>query len=755
MEKILAGCEGCLIYSDDIVVYGSSKEQHDERLAKVMKRLKDYNVTLNQKKCVFGVDKIEFIGHQLSADGIRPRHDKIAAIKNFRQPSTMEEVRSFLGLVNYVGKFIPNLATITEPLRRLTRNDIQFIWNEEQQHAFDKLKRYMTKESTLGYYNVSDRTQIIADASPVGLGAVLIQFKQNEPRIISYASRSLNRTEQKYAQTEKEALALVYAVERFHFYIFGREFELVTDHKALETIFSPKAKPCARIERWVLRLQSYRYKVIYKPGKTNIADPLSRLVVYQDKTISANKSEQYVDWVAAQAEPKAIKLNEISSESLKDQGIQMVKGALNDQNWVGLAKPFKNFETELCFNNEILLRGTRIVMPASLISRTLQLAHEGHPGMSVMKRRLRAKVWWPKIDDEVEEFVKKCKGCTLVSAPSAPEPMRRTELPSEAWQHIAIDFLGPLPSGHHLFVVVDYYSRFIEIEVMTKIDSIEAIKRLKVIFARFGNPLSIKADNGRQLISAEFKNYCEINNIRLIHTIPYWPQMNGEVERQNRSILKRLSISQEEKRNWKEDLQDYLLMYRSTPHSTTLRSPAELMFNRKIRDKLPSMQEAAETNDELKDRDKIMKEKGKEYADAKRHAMQSDIVVGDEVLVKRQISSNKLATTFEPTIYKVVKRNGPDVTVENTESLTQYRRNIAHIKKFICNETTDDKVKLNSTNDLYSQPSTSSSATSTDQNKERDSRKRKHSDSTNQRLPTARYPKRNVAAPKRFNNFHM
>lgn len=140
-----------------------------------------------------------------------------------------------------------------------------------------------------------------------------------------------------------------------------------------------------------------------------------------------------------------------------------------------------------------------------------------------MKRRLRAEVWWPKIDNEVEEFVKKCKGCTLVSAPSAPEPMQRTKLSSEAWQHIAIDFLGPLPSGHYLFVIVDYYSRFIEIEIMTKIDSIEAIKRLKVIFARFDNPLSITADNGGQFISAEFENYCEINNTRLINTIPYWP----------------------------------------------------------------------------------------------------------------------------------------------------------------------------------------------------------------------------------------
>lgn len=181
----------------------------------------------------------------------------------FRSPNTVEEVRSFLGLVTYVGKFITNLATVNEPLRKLTKKDVAFEWGEDQQNAFAYLKEQLSNPTTLGYYKLSDRTQLYADASPVGLGAVLVQFDGTEPRIISYASKSLSDTEKRYCQTEKEALALVWAVERFHFYLFGRSFELITDHKALEVIFSSKSKPCARIERWVLRLQSYRYTVIY------------------------------------------------------------------------------------------------------------------------------------------------------------------------------------------------------------------------------------------------------------------------------------------------------------------------------------------------------------------------------------------------------------------------------------------------------------------------------------------------------------
>lgn len=295
-------------------------------------------------------------------------------------------------------------------------------------------------------------------------------------------------------------------------------------------------------------------------------------------------------------------------------------------------------------------------MPESLRNRTLDLAHEGHPGMTLMKRRLRAKVWWPKLDAQVESYVKNCRGCMLVAAPAAPEPMKRKELPSEPWQHVAIDFLGPLPSGHNLLVLVDYYSRYIEIEIMTKIDSQETIKRLNIIFARFGLPLSITADNGRQLVSEEFRNFCETHNIELVSTIPYWPQMNGEVERQNRSILKRLVISQTTKSDWREDLNKYLLMYRSTPHSTTQKTPAQMLFGRNIRDKIPAIHQPMEIDEETADKDKEKKEKEKQYADARRNAKEISIEKGDEVLVKRMVKPNKLSSNFEPEVYKVIGR---------------------------------------------------------------------------------------------------
>lgn len=400
MERIVGPCDGCLVYIDDIIVYGATKMEHDQRLDAVLLVLKKNNIKLNEKKCLFGVTSLKFLGHHLSATGIRPSIDKCKDIKSCREPRTVEEVRSLLGLINYVGRFIPDLATKSDPLRQLLRKDKPFVWETPQRNAFRDLQKHLSKDPVLGYYDKTDRTRVIADASPVGLGAVLIQFNKetpSQPRAISYASKSLTEAEKRYCQTEKEALALVWAVERFQFYLIGKQFELVTDHKALECIFSPKSKPCARIERWVLRLQSFKYTVIYQPGKMNIADPLSRLCdTNSTEQEFDEETEHYVSLIATYAAPIAVRLSEIDEISKTDDEILAVKRGLFDKEWLDQAAPYKIFETEFCFTNNILLRGTRIVIPNKLRSRVLELGHEGHPGMSTMKQRLRSKVWWPK-----------------------------------------------------------------------------------------------------------------------------------------------------------------------------------------------------------------------------------------------------------------------------------------------------------------------------------------------------------------------
>lgn len=687
LERVLLPCTGVVNFIDDIVVYGSDEAEHSARLKNVLEVLKDNNVLLNDKKCAYGVNQIDFLGHQLSCNGVKPLDKYVKAIESFREPTVIEEVQSFLGLVNYVGKWIPNLATWTDPLRELLRlklgkgANITSYWHDKQTQAFDGLKRAMTQIKTLGYYDPLDRTQVYADASPVGLGAVLVQHGANGPRIIAFGNKSLTDREKRYCQTEKEALALVWAVEHFNMYLFGKEsFELVSDHKPLEVIFGTDSKPCARIERWVLRLQSYNFKIVYSPGKKNIADSLSRLCS-DNKSPQPFDDDNYLNLVVDHYRPVAITLRELRQACEGDSELNLVRNGIYNNSWDQSVNTYKVFEQELCFQDNLLLRGNKIVIPSCLRSKVLAAAHEGHPGIVAMKMRLRSKVWWPKIDRDAEHCVRSCKGCTLVSAPNPPNPMRRRELPIQPWVDIAIDYLGPLPTGHYLLVIIDYYSRYKEIKITKNIDSAHTISMLKEIFSRLGTPVSITADNGRQFVSAEFESFCKEFGIQLFHTIPYWPQQNGEVERQNRSILKRLRISQSQKSNWQEDLLIYLTMYNSTPHSVTGKTPAELFFRRQFRDKLPSVVDVEFTDPEARDRDIEMKSKGKEYADRKRQATESSIDIGEKVYVKNTIKENKLSSTFKDTTHTVINKEGNDVELVNDDSGQRLRRNIVHLKR--------------------------------------------------------------------------
>ena len=245
IQQSLQGCEGVANISDDIIIHGKNTEEHDRRLQRVLERLKEKNLTLNAEKCKFHMTQMVFMGLVLSDNGIGPAEDKVKAIVDAREPQSASEVRSFLGLANYNARFILDFATVAEPLRRLTKKGVHFEFGEEQKNAFNELKRRLSSAETLGYFDKDAYTLIIADASPVGLGAILIQGQQGRKRVISYASKSLSAVERRYSQMEKEALAVVWACERFHVYLYGIEFELYTDHKPLETIYLGRSKPCA------------------------------------------------------------------------------------------------------------------------------------------------------------------------------------------------------------------------------------------------------------------------------------------------------------------------------------------------------------------------------------------------------------------------------------------------------------------------------------------------------------------------------
>ena len=681
IQQALYGCEGVRNISDDIILHGKDDQQHDERLEKLLQRLQQRGLTLNGEKCKFKMPQLEFMGYLLSTRGIGPTESKVEAVVNAREPESVAEVRSFMGLVNFSAKFIPNLATVSEPLRQLTRKGVTFKWGEKQQEAFKALKETLASAETLAYYDKDAKTRVIADASPVGLGAVLVQEQNGNWRPVYYASRSLTAVERRYSQTEREALALVWACERFHVYLYGKHFELETDHKPLEVIYSSKSQPSARIERWVLRLQPYEFTVMYRPGPQNIADALSRLT-QEISNESKNVAEEYIRYVAENAAPRAIPIQEIEEASAEDEEIAMLRKCVQTNDWTVGEPAFKAVRNELTVLGKLVLRETRLVIPMKLRKQVLDLAHEGHQGIVKTKQRLRTKVWWPGIDRQAEQRCRTCHGCQLVGKPLPPEPLKRTEMPTQPWQDLAVDLLGPLPTGEYLLVVVDYFSRFFEVSVTKSVTSGKMISCLEVMFATHGLPLSIKTDNGPQFVSEEFEVYLKDNNIEHRTSTPLWPQANGEVERQNRSLLKAMRVAHSEGRDWRKELQKFLLGYRSTPHTTTGVSPAKLLFGREIRSKLPGVEElrSASNDSEVLDRDRERKQKGKDYADNLRGACESNLKEGDKVLLQKP-KTDKLSPSFEATPYEVVNKQGGHVEIKSPAGV-HYKRNVTHLQKY-------------------------------------------------------------------------
>ena len=680
VQRVLAGLEGAANISDDIIIHGKGIKAHDENLDAAMKRIEESGLTLNPDKCQFRLTKLVFMGMLASEKGIGPTEARVEAVTSAREPQSASEVRSFLGLVNFSARFIPNLATVAEPLRQLTKKNVPFKFGEAERSSFNKLKELLAKCGTLAYYDPDAPTQVITDASPVGLGAVLVQKQNDEWVAVSYASRSLTDCEQRYSQTEKEALGVVWGCEKFHQYIYGmKEFDLVTDHKALEQIYGPRSRPCARIERWVLRLQPYRYRVVYKPGKFNIADSLSRLTSKSEP--HKHGADEYVHFVVTNAVPQALAVSEIEAESEKDGEIAALRECLTTGELDRCERAYKPCVQELCVSGSLVLRGSRIIVPAKLRPRILSLAHEGHMGVVATKQRLRSKVWWPQMDSEVERYCRGCHGCQLVAKADPPEPIRSTELPPGPWQDLAVDLMGPLPSGHTLLVVVDYYSRYYEVDILRSTTTDKVITSLKKMFSRHGYPVTIKSDNGPQFVSQEFKDYCKSVNVTHQKVTARWAQANGEVERQNRSLLKRLRIAQAEKKDWQDELTTYLLAQRSQPHQVTGVSPAELLFRRKLRTKIPDVVEREyQQNIMVRDRDAEMKGKQKLYADERRNARYSEVNIGDRVLV-HQDKQDKLTTPFNPTPHTVVSKKGNSVVVQSPAGV-EYSRNTTHVKRY-------------------------------------------------------------------------
>ena len=507
IRQTLNGLKGTLNISDDILVHGKNQAEHDENLRACFQRLRESGLTLNREKCVFNKGNLKFFGYVFSKSGLSPDPDKIKDIVSMPKPTSASEVRSLLGMANFCSRFIPEYATITEPLRKLTHKSSVWEWTEKQEKSLKQIREALTNAPTLAYFNENHETEIFVDASPVGLGAILTQKSRNgERHTIAYGSRALTAVESRYSQTEREALAVVWACEHFNIYIYGKALKIFTDHKPLVSIYgNPASKPPARIERWTLRLQPYNATIVYRAGNDNPADFLSRHPTRRSTTSREEKiAEEYVNYLSNQSTPKAMTLEEVKLAFQTDETLKAVVQSIRSGKWYKKHATDANINkraydayakicSELTVNadDDVILRQGRLIIPESLQQRVVQLAHEGHQGLSKTKALIREKVWFPGIDSMVENQVKTCHACQVATPDSRREPLRMSNLPSAPWTEVSADF-ATISKDVYLLVIIDEYSRYPIVEIISSTSSNTVIPVIDKIFSELGIVTNLK-----------------------------------------------------------------------------------------------------------------------------------------------------------------------------------------------------------------------------------------------------------------------
>ena len=602
MDKILSGMQNVFCYIDDILIATDTREQHMQTLTELFARLEKFNVRLNRDKCQFLEPCIKYLGHMLTADGIKPLQNKVDAIKNARRPGNISELKSFLGMVNYYGKFVPNLSSKLHPLYELLQHTMEWKWCTKCEEAFTYAKTMLASDHVLVHYDPSKPLVLSVDASPYGLGAVLShKLEDGSEKPIAYASRTLTVAEKNYAQIDKEGLAIVFGVKKFHLYLYGRDFTLITDHQPLTRIFGPKSGipplAAARMQRWALLLSCYQYNFEYRSSARNAnADLLSRLPL---STVTPHPDEECVHQVTVDQLPVTAK--QIADRTCKDTVLAKVlehtlSGWPNHSDEEAM-KPYFIRRHELTLEDGCILWGRRVVIPDMQRTHILNELHECHPGMTRMKALARSFVWWPGIDQDIEEVVRTCSVCVDTHNTPKQVPLMLWPWATEPWQRIHLDYAEV--NKQSFLLVVDSHSKWLESFPMSGTTSNMTITALRSLFARYGFPLQVVSDNGPQFISEEFTSFLKRNSIK--HTLcpPYHPASNGLAERHVQTF-KRLLEKSDKKLSLQHRVANVLFHYRNTPHTTTGKTPSELFLKRAPRTQLSLVKPCLQRKIELR-----------------------------------------------------------------------------------------------------------------------------------------------------------
>ena len=568
----------------------------------MLQRLQECGLKLKREKFHFMLGQVVYLGMTISGVGISPTQEKVKAIQNAAPPVNVSELQLFIGTANFLRKFVPGFAEILFPLYKILRKGTPWKWGKSEQNAFANIKSALCSDSVLRHYNPEAELVLQCDASSIGVGAVLLQPGADgslEP--VAYASRTLSQAEQNYSQIERESLAIVFGVTKFRQYLLGRHFRLLTDHKPLITLLG-EHKPVpqlasARIKRWSLLLAAYNYTIQFISGKDNVhADFLSRKPVKG----KPSTSEQVTVNVMFIEGEQIVNSSMVAIETKKDKVLSKVlhytKSGWPDKPESEL-QPYFSKRLELATEEGILLWDSRVVIPDSLRGILLKDLHAEHLGMVKMKQLARKYMWWPKLDKEIEETVKACTSCQEAAKTPASSQPASWSWPGGPWKRLHLDFAGPY-LGRMFLVIVDAYSKYLEVVPMSHATSATTISALRHVFSSLGLPEHIVTDNGSQFTSTEFQKFLDDNDIHHTTTPPGHPATNGLAERYVGDFKDKLSKMGKTGESLQTKLDRLLLTYRATPTSVG-KSPSELLMNRQPRIRFSALR-AKQSKQEVK-----------------------------------------------------------------------------------------------------------------------------------------------------------
>ena len=698
VRKAFSGVPGCITIHDNILVYGRDASDHNKNLRATLQRAQDMGITFKLSKSTFCVPEVKWFGRIFSGAGVSADPDKIQTIVAAGRPESLEEVKSLLQAAAYNAKFAfdhqenETYEEVTAPLRELLAKFATFSWDDRRERSFHKLLRMMNDRSILTPFKVERKTHLVTDASPQGISASLYQEdEQGRWLPVDHISRALSQHEQAWkSQIEWESLAKMWGMTAFRPYLIGTKFTSWGDHQPLLPFYNDLTKPAtARINKHRARITDLTFTDKYLSGKVMPADfnsrhpqSISHLNRQEREEMAVDDGEDiHIMRVIMNDLPPALTTDMIQQAALTDpvyhkliQAVQQGKKTEDPD-----LRPYTSIWGELGVLQGLVCRGERIVIPdgylpdneGSIREWVVELGHSGHLGINATKRLLRLRLWFPGMDKMVERKVASCLPCQAATDCHLRDPLKPNPAPAEPWDRVFCDHWGPTPTdGKHILVIIDGLTRYPEVLTVNGTGAEDNIHAFSEVFARHGLPRYLHSDNGPPFNGRDShllqKYFQSLGVQHLPNHSAQDPESTGLVEAFMKHLQKIFHTSAAEHLDPYLQIHDHLLHFRATPHPSTGKSPAELLFGRKFRTKLPDLRPNPAKNrpDILAARaaDTEAKARMKLYKDNKATVQPTAIRQGDRVLLKQK--TTKLNSVYDPEPYTVTRTWGSQIEAE-------------------------------------------------------------------------------------------